>query len=145
MKRLLIILFAVLAAAPTSTAQVVRPQGDQAKPPQTKPPTPEKKLPEKLECVFDRAWTCRHRGCLVDTRKVVVHIDTKTKIACQMRRGKCVRPMPFALTKQRRGFSGAITKRGMIFFIDDRYRATVAQLRRKRVFAVYGQCKPVAP
>lgn len=145
MIRLLTILFALFAAVPTSTAQVVRPQDDQAIPPQKQPNSSAKTLPEKLACVFDRAWTCRHRGCLVDTNKVVVRLDTKTKIACQMRRGRCVRPMTFTLTKQRRGFMGVVKKRGMIFHIDDRYRATVAQLRHKRVFAVYGQCKPFTP
>ena len=105
------------------------------------PKKPPKKLPEKLDCVFDRAWSCRHRGCLVDTRKVIVRIDTKSKIACQMKGEKCVRPMTFSMTHQRGGFSGAIPKRGMIFFVDGRLRASVAQLRRRRVFAVYGQCK----
>ncbi len=137
MKRILTILFAVLATATTTTAQVVRPPGDQAAP-KTKPL---KIMPEKLDCLIDRAWSCRHRGCLVSTQKVTIRIDTKAMTACRIRGEKCTRPMKFVMTKQRGGFSGAVAKRGMLFFVDRRLRISVAQIRRRRIFAVYGQCK----
>lgn len=111
-------------------------------PPGIKPP-PEQKIPEKLNCVFDRAWNCRRRGCLVETDKVVVVIDTKARTACQVRGAECRRTMKFDMTVRRGSITGAIPRRGMYFHIDGRYRATVAQLRRQRVFAVYGRCKPV--
>ena len=100
-------------------------------------------LPEVLNCLFDRAWSCRHRGCLVSTRKVTIRIDTKTMIVCRVRGEKCSRPMKFVMTQQRGGFSGSVAKRGMLFFVDRRLRISVAQIRRRRIFAVYGRCKAV--
>ena len=110
-------------------------------PPGVKPP-PDQKIPEKLTCVFDRAWNCRRRGCLVETDKVVVRIDTKARTVCQVRGEHCRRTMTFTLTVRRGRITGAVPRRGMYFSIDGRYRATVAQLRGRRVFAVYGTCKP---
>jgi hypothetical protein len=137
----IIAIVSLLGAAAAHAQSSGAPREPGRTPPALKPP-PEKKIPEKLTCVFDRAWNCRRRGCLVETDRVVIRIDTKATTACQMHGGRCRRTMKFNMTVRRGSITGAIPQRGMYFHIDGRYRATVAQLRGRRVFAVYGQCKP---
>lgn len=114
--------------------------------PRAKPMTPpENKMPERLTCVFDRAWRCRHNGCTLDGgRPVNVDVNLKTGDVCMLRGGECRQRMKFqVIRRNKREAVGILGRRRMVVAIRSR-RAVVTEIRSSRVYVVWGRCRPVS-